>query len=113
MRSKPLGWSICNESTFCTAGSFSTINSVPKDWVDEWRVIVDLSWLVGSSINDGISKDTYLGEVINLHYASVEQICNMVMEIGPGALIYKRDLRHVYRQISVDPRDYCLCWGIT
>ena len=85
----------------------SPLNSVPKDNVDERRVIVDLSWPAGFSVNDGISKDIYLGEVIALHYASVEQICSMINEIGPGAMIYKRDLRHAYRQISVDPRDYC------
>ena len=61
---------------------------------------------MGSSVNDGISKDMYLGEVINLHYASVEDVCQMVMQIGQGAVIYKRDLRHAYRQISVDPCDY-------
>ena len=66
-----------------------------------------MSWPLGGSVNDGISKDVYLGEVIDLHYASVEQVCSMVNEIGPGALIYKRDLRHAYRQIAVDPRDYC------
>ena len=46
----------------------------------------------------------YLGELINLHYASVEQVCEMAMAIGKGAHIYKRDLRH--RQIPVDPGDY-------
>ena len=85
----------------------SPMNTVPKDSVDERRVIVDLSWPVGASVNDGISKEVYLGEVIQLHYASVEQVCQMVMEVGAGAVIYKRDLRHAYRQIPVDPRDYC------
>ena len=41
-----------------------------------------------------------------MHYTSVEEVCKMVMEAGPGAVIYKRDLRHAYRQIPVDPRDY-------
>ena len=50
----------------------SPINTVPKASLDERRVIVDLSWPVGGSVNDGISKDTYLGEIIDLHYASVE-----------------------------------------
>ena len=84
----------------------SPINTVPKDSADERRVIVDLSWPAGASVNDGISKDVYLGKTINLHYASVEQVCDMVNEIGPGAMIYKRDLRHAYRQVAVDPRDY-------
>ena len=30
----------------------------------------------------------------------------MIIEVGKGAHIYKRDLRHAYRQIPVDPRDY-------
>ena len=85
----------------------SPMNSVPKtSSVDERRVIVDLSWPHGASVNDGISKDVYLGELINLHYASVQQVCDMVMNVGQGAHIYKRDLRHAYRQIPVDPRDY-------
>ena len=86
----------------------SPLNTVPKDSADERRVIVDLSWPAGASVNDGISKDIYLGEEIDLHYASVEQVCTMINEIGPGAMIYKRDLRHAYRQISVDPRDYVI-----
>ena len=84
----------------------SPMNTVPKDSADERRVIVDLSWPAGASVNDGISKDVYLGEAIDLHYASVEQVCDMVNAIGPGATIYKRDLRHAYRQVAVDPRDY-------
>ena len=85
----------------------SPMNTVPKrNSVDERRVIVDLSWPVGAAVNEGISKDYYLGELIDLHYASVEEICRMVIEMGSGSVIYKRDLRHAYRQIPVDPRDY-------
>ena len=65
-----------------------------------------LSWPHGASVNDGISKTTYLGDLINLRYASVERVCQMVMRVGKGAHIYKRDLRQAYRQIPVDPRDY-------
>ena len=32
----------------------------------------------------------------------------MVLEIGPGAVIYKRDLRQAYRQFPIDPGDYYL-----
>ena len=85
----------------------SPMNTVPKSSADERRVIVDLSWPLGASVNEGISKEKYLGEIIDLHYASVEQVCEMVLSVGPGAVIYKRDLRHAYRQIPVDPADYC------
>ena len=84
----------------------SPLNSVPKSESEERRVIVDLSWPHGHAVNNGISKDKYLSEPIDLRYASVEDVCNMVLSIGAGALIYKRDLKQAYRQIPVDPRDY-------
>ena len=83
----------------------SPLNTVPKS-IEERRVIVDLSWPLGASVNCGISKDMYLNESIDVHYASVEEVCRMVLAVGRGALIYKRDLRHAYRQFPVDPRDY-------
>ena len=87
----------------------SPLNSVPKQSSDERRVIVDLSWPLGEgSVNSGISKEFYLQEKIESHYASVEEVCQMVLEIGKGALIYKRDLRQAYRQFRVDPADYYL-----
>ena len=84
----------------------SPVNTVPKTGSDERRVIVDLSWPEGFSVNSGISKEFYMGEQVDLHYTSVEEICQLVLNVGPGALIYKRDLRHAYRQIPIDPRDY-------
>ena len=92
-------------SPFSVPLMVSPINTVPKD-DDDRRVIMDLSWPHGCSVNDGISKDYYLGELVDLHYASVEEVCQMVMMVGKGALIYKRDLRRAYRQIPVDPKDY-------
>ena len=87
----------------------SPLNTVPKSSCDERRVIVDLSWPIGRGcVNSGISKELYLEEKIECHYASVEQICEMILKIGPGAVIYKRDLRQAYRQFRVDPGDYYL-----
>ena len=83
----------------------SPLNTVPKD-NSERRVIADLSWPRGSSVNDHISRTEYLGEEIHLHYVTVEDICDMVWELGPGSYIYKRDLKKAYRQIPVDPGDY-------
>ena len=92
----------------------SPLNTVPKDSDDERRVIVDLSWPLGEgSVNSGISKEMYLEEKIESNYASVEDVCKMVLDSGPGSLIYKRDLRKAYRQFPVDPADYYLlgyCW---
>ena len=52
----------------------SPLNTVPKDTLEERRVIVDLSWPPGASVNDGIEKNVYLEEVINLRYASVADV---------------------------------------
>ena len=86
----------------------SPLNTVPKKDTDDRRVITDLSWPFGSSVNDGISSESYLGEEVTLKYASIESVCALVLEVGEGAHIYKRDLKQAYRQIPVDPGDYCL-----
>ena len=41
---------------------FSPFNNVAKWDSEERRVIVDLSWPCGHSVNDGIPSDSFLGE---------------------------------------------------
>ena len=86
----------------------SPLNTVPKRDSDERRVIVDLSWPCGTSVNDGIPSDTYLGEPISLTYPTIDSIVDVVISLGPGCLLYKRDLKKAYRQFPVDPRDHHL-----
>jgi len=70
-----------------------------------------LSWPSGSSVNDGIPVNNYLGEDISLSYPSVDSICSLICACGPGCLIYKRDLSPAYRQFPIDPFDYpLLCY---
>ena len=38
------------------------------------RTIMDLSWPKGASVNDGVSKELYLGTSYTLHYPSVDNI---------------------------------------
>ena len=84
----------------------SPMNTVPKDEEDERRIIADLSWPLGASVNDKISKDSYLGEVCSLRYTTIEDICNTIVRLGRGSVIYKRDMKKAYHQIPVDPGDY-------
>ena len=77
----------------------SPMSTVDKDG-DSRRIIVDLSFPAGCSINDGIPKDTYLGR------PSVDTFRSMVFSLGNGCLMYKRDLSRAYRQFAVDPYDY-------
>ena len=46
----------------------SPLNSVPKCDSDKWRVILNMSFPPGHTVNDGIDKDHYLGVLIDLTY---------------------------------------------
>ena len=77
----------------------SPLNSVPKQDSDERRVILDMSFPSNHSVNDGIDKDHYLEVSIDLTYPTINSFTTMVKAVGPGALMYKRDLHRAYCQI--------------
>ena len=52
------------------------------------RTIMDLSWPKGQSVNDGVSKEKYLGIAYTLHYPSVDNITADLRRLGPGAKIF-------------------------
>ena len=83
---------------------FSPLNAIPKKDLDDLRIIMNLSYpRDGMSINDAVSKDTYLGQDTNLVYPSMENLVQMIKKKGRGALLFKRDLWKYYRQIFLDP----------
>lgn len=86
----------------------SPLNTVPKRDSDDRRIILDLSFPRGCSINDSVPKDSYLGVPSRLHFPSVDALVELVKDKGPGCMLFKRDLRKAYRQIPVDPHDYHL-----
>ena len=61
-----------------------------------------------NSVNDGIPSDSFLGNPISLSYPTIDWIVAAVISLGPGCLLYKRDLKKAYRQFPVDPKDYHL-----
>ncbi len=83
----------------------SPINTVDKKCSADRRVIVDLSFPEGSSVNDGIDKHMNEGQRVDLEYPSVDNLVTSISDLGPTALLYKRDLRRTYRQIPVCPGD--------
>jgi hypothetical protein len=42
------------------------------------EIIVDLSFPEGLAVNDGISKDLYLGEKVSVHYPTVDDFVRLI-----------------------------------
>ena len=81
---------------------------------DRRRVIVDLSWPHGASVNAGIDKASYLDSAFELTFPTVDDITSELKRLGRGAHIYKVDVSRAFRHVKVDPRDYDLLglyWG--
>ena len=83
------------------------MNSVPKGEFDG-RIIVDLGWPTGSTVNYGIPSKQYLGVEFQSVYPTVDDIAARILALDPGHLLFKRDLKRAYRQFPVDPGDYHL-----
>ena len=91
---------------------YSPLMTVPKEETRR-RVIVDFSFPPGRAINDGIPKATYLKYSAEFCLPSVSSMTSRINELGPGCLLYKRDLKGAFRQFCTDPGDYGfmgLCW---
>ena len=83
----------------------SPLNSLPKKGTTDRRVITDLSFPDKGSVNSGIDKDVYLGLPIKTKYPSVDNVVALILNKGPGCMLFKRDMRKAFRQIRVDPGD--------
>ena len=73
---------------------------------DRRRVIIDLSWPLGASVNAGIDKDTYLGSPFALTFPTVDVITGELKCLGRGALLYKIDVSRAFHHVRIDPGDY-------
>ena len=81
---------------------------------DQRRVIIDLSWPIGESVNSGVTPDKYLGVDFILSYPSVDNIVNEVLKLGKGCQIFKVDISRAFRHVPIDPGDLDLLglhWG--
>ena len=72
------------------------------------RVIIDLSWPLGSSVNAGIDKASYMGTDFVLVLPTVDNITDQLKALGRGSHLYKIDISRAFRHIKVDPLDYDL-----
>lgn len=74
--------------TQATAVHISPIGIVPKTQPGKWRLIVDLSYPQGGSVNDGIDPS-----VCSLKYASVDEAGEVIRRWVPGTHLAKLDLK--------------------
>ena len=92
------------------AGPFNTIpfpnafispfGLIPKKVAGLFRLIHDLSFPKGNSVNDGIPQNLH-----TVHYESFDDAINYILSQGPGVRLMKCDIKSVYPLIPVCPSD--------
>ena len=68
---------------------------------DKYRVIYDLSFPPGRSVNDHIPIDKF-----SLTYMSIDEVVHAIQQYGRGALLSKLDLESAFSHILVRPEDW-------
>ena len=72
------------------------------------RVIIDLSFHQGQSVNTGIPKDQYLGTPFVLKLPTVDTITDQIKVLGRGCMLYKVDVSWAFRHVKLDPLEFDL-----
>lgn len=93
-------------------GPFSTTHPLPPLHINrfgvipkghntgKWRLITDLSFPDGSSVNDGIDA-----ALCSLSYTTIDDVASIATVKGTGALLAKINIESAYRLIPVHPQD--------
>ena len=86
----------------------SPISTRPKKCSTDRRIIIDLSFPQGASVNDGMIKDNYLGWATELRFPRTDDLALRIFQLGTDARMFKIDLSRYFRQLPLDPGDYSL-----
>lgn len=99
---------LSSDPAFFDSNHSSAINFVQTVDKDETkhRIVLDLSFPPGCSVNDGIPKNTFLNVPFHLTLPRSADFVNIILSKGPGSFLCKKDLKRADRQIPVDPKDY-------
>ena len=83
------------------AAHINRFGVIPKSHQpNKWRLIVDLSYPKGKSVNDGIPK-----ELCSMVYVTIDDAISKILSLGPGTLLAKIDIQSTFRLIPVHPAD--------
>ena len=81
----------------------SPIMTRPKKNSSEKRIIIDLSFPPGRSVNAGIKKGYYLGSHFSFSLPSITTLTDRLVKLGSEAWLWAADLARAYRQLRVCP----------
>lgn len=79
----------------------SPIGVVPKKEVGQYRLIHHLSYPKDKSINDHIPE-----ELKTVHYSSIDDAIEIILNLGPNATMAKTDISNAFRIIPIHPHDH-------
>ena len=72
------------------------LSTHPKKDTLACHIILDCSWLIGASLNDGIDKDLHLGERVSLMYPTMDDLAKYIFKLKQESsehiYLYKEDL---------------------
>ncbi len=95
-----------NSNPFSSPITILHLNSRAKSDSEERRLIVDLSFPQGNSVNSGIRKHSYLDNDIRLRNLKIDSLVELVKKKGGGCAVFKHYLKRAYGQIPVCSGDY-------
>ena len=81
----------------------SPLGLIPKSEPGKFRVIHDLSFPKGDSVNSGIPKES-----CSVSYEDYDYLVSLLTSVGQGCFIAKADIKAAFRIIPVHPSDYHL-----
>ena len=90
-----------SESPFRNWFQTSPLMTLDKRSSDDRRVIVDLSWPTGYSINDGIPPDVYMGTPYKLRLPGPDDLAKEIIKHGPGCYLYSIDIESASKRLAI------------
>ena len=79
----------------------SPLGLIPKKSPGEWRLIQNLSFPKGTSVNDCMSD-----EHKRVSYEDFDHVMLIIQRLGRGCWIAKSDMAHAFKLLPVDPESY-------
>ena len=78
--------------------AYSPFQTVPKKGTEERRVVCDLSFPLGKSVNDGIPCGIYLGEESQITYPKVDNLVSIINDYHLLAYTWRG---HIYLDLAI------------